>query len=97
MRWYVIENSEFTAFPEWIRTVGLTPGGQILLPAAMGEHDNEALVAISASEATGEPMVVHNKHLYVPSQWLREEYPAIAELIQTVEHHALILDKAHNS
>lgn len=92
MRWYVIENTAFTAFPEWIRTVGLSPSGQILLPAAMGDHDNEALVAISASEASGEPMVVHQEHLYVPGQWLRDEYPEIADLIWTVEAHALTLD-----
>lgn len=91
MRWYVIENTAFTAFPEWIRTIGLSPAGQILLPAAMGDHDNEALVAICASEASGEPMVVHQDHLYVPSDWLRDEYPAIADLIRTVEAHAMIL------
>jgi hypothetical protein len=96
MRWYVIENTAFTAFPEWIRTVGLSSAGQILLPAAMGDHDNEALVAICACEASGEPLVVHQEHLYVPSQWLRDEYPAIADLIQTVEAHALTLGTAQS-
>jgi hypothetical protein len=94
MRWYVIENTESTAFPEWIRTIGLTLGGQILLPAAMGDHDNEALVAISSSEATGDPMVVYREHLYVPSQWLRTEYPDIAELVMAVEAHVKTLDCA---
>lgn len=85
MKWYVTQNTSDTRYPEWARSFAITEDGLILLPAALADADNEAMIAISACEQTGSPTTAHLGHLYVSSTWLKAEYPDIADLVAGLE------------
>ena len=85
MQWYVRPNTPESRHPEWARSFAVTHDGTLMLPAALADPDNEALVAISACEKTGSPTTAHQGHLYVSAVWLKSEYPDIVPLIERLE------------
>ncbi len=85
MKWYVTQNTSDSRYPEWARSFAITEDGLILLPAALADAENEAMIAISACEQTGSPTTAYLGHLYVSSTWLKSEYPDIAELVTELE------------
>jgi hypothetical protein len=85
MKWFSTENTPTTRYPEWARSFAVTEDGVMMLPAALADGQNEALVAIAACEQTGAATTAHLGHLYVSSTWLKSEYPQIRELVEGIE------------
>lgn len=83
------EEKEFTWFmvaniagkrraPKWARQCALDSANQLWVPAAMA--GNEQMVLLCAS-FDGEPVFLHDHHLYVRASWMEREHPDIADLI----------------
>lgn len=89
MKWYTTQNTADTRYPQWARSFAITAEGLILLPAALADPENEAMIAIAACEQLGSPTTAHLGHLYVSSTWLKAEYPNIAELVSALEQQII--------
>ena len=74
--WSNSKNGRRWDAPRWERSAGLDDDGGVWLPAAV--VGNEALV-YAKTDLDGEPLVLHDDHLFVRVSWLRREYPECAE------------------
>ncbi|MFZ4966871.1 MULTISPECIES: hypothetical protein [Pseudomonas] len=59
----------------------------VFVPAAMADDDTEMNVMLCASD-DGHGAAVHLDHHFVPSDWLKREFPKHVELIGMVEARA---------
>lgn len=71
--WFAVSNPEQKRF--------------VFVPAAMGGDDSELHVMLCAS-ADGQRTTVHLDHHFVPSDWLKREFPKHFELIEIIETRA---------
>jgi len=59
----------------------------VFVPAAMAGDDSEMHVMLCAA-AEGQSTIVHLDHHFVPSGWLKREFPKHIELIEIIEARA---------
>ncbi|MBI6726855.1 hypothetical protein YA0089_24905 [Pseudomonas viridiflava] len=88
MFWFAVENNSGGKHIQvWRRTYGIDPQTkQIFVPAAMGETSTEDMVAIFA-RGCGERVIDQDQHLFVPLEWLRDNYPKNQDLMNIIEAH----------
>lgn len=84
IRWFAASNPDGKRFPEWRRSFGIDEAGIVFVPAAMAGNETEMNVMLCAS-SDGQVTAVHLDHHYVPSSWLKREFPKHAELIEMIE------------
>ncbi|MBX8547381.1 hypothetical protein K5D53_22395 [Pseudomonas cichorii] len=84
IRWFAASNPDGKRFPEWRRSFGVDEAGIVFVPAAMAGDETEMNVMLCAS-SEGQSTAVHLDHHYVPSGWLKREFPKHAELIEMIE------------
>jgi hypothetical protein len=73
--------------PRWLLSAALDPETlTVFMPAAAAA--NETAVTLSAS-FDGIPLVSDEGHVYLPTKWLAQEYPEIADLCQKIEKRVL--------
>ncbi|NWE28583.1 hypothetical protein [Pseudomonas gingeri] len=84
IRWFAAPNPDGKRFPEWRRSFGVDEAGIVFVPAAMAGDETEMNVMLCAS-SEGQSTAVHLDHYYVPSGWLKREFPKHAELIEMIE------------
>ena len=87
IHWFAVSNSEHKRFPEWRRSFGISDNGVVFVPAAMAGDDSELNVMLCAA-AEGQSTLVHLDHHFVPSGWLKREFPKHSELIEIIEARA---------
>lgn len=87
IHWFAVPNSEHKRFPEWRRSFGISDKGAVFVPAAMAGDDSELHVMLCAS-GDGQGTAVHLDHHFVPSDWLKREFPKHFELIEIIESRA---------
>ncbi|KRV02459.1 Uncharacterised protein [Pseudomonas aeruginosa] len=87
IHWFAVSNPEQKRFPEWRRSFGISDNGTVFVPAAMAGDDSELHVMLCAS-ADGQSTTVHLDHHFVPSDWLKREFPKHFELIEIIESRA---------
>lgn len=87
IHWFSVPNSEQKRFPEWRRSFGISAKGTVFVPAAMAGDDEELHVMLCAS-ADGQGSAVYLDHHFVPSAWLKREFPKHSELIEIIEARA---------
>lgn len=85
--WYAVPSPELKRVPEWRRSYGIDDGGKVFVPAAMSGDDNELIVQLCAAN-DGQATALHLDHHYVPSKWLKQEFPKHRELIELLEANA---------
>lgn len=85
--WFCISNPDGKRFPEWRRSFGVSDGGMVFVPAAMAGDETEMNVMLCAS-GDGQSTAVHLDHHFVPSDWLKREFPKHFELIEMIEARA---------
>ena len=87
IHWYCVSNPDGKRFPEWRRSFGVSDVGVVIVPAAMAGDETEMNVMLCAC-GDGQSTAVHLDHHFVPSDWLKREFPKYFELIEIIEVHA---------
>lgn len=87
INWFAVSNPENKRFPEWRRTFGISSAGEVFVPAAMAGDETEMNVVLCAC-GDGQGTAVHLEHHFVPSHWLKREFPKHSELIEIIEGRA---------
>jgi len=87
INWFAVSNPDGKRFPEWRRSFGVSGGGTIFVPAAMAGDETEINVMLCAC-GDGQSTAVHLDHHFVPSDWLKREFPKNLELIEIIEARA---------
>jgi hypothetical protein len=68
--------------PVWMRSAALASDGTIFAPAAIGGSETAVFLCASYD---GVSIVLHRNHAFVPLDWLRREYPDMAEVADRIE------------
>ncbi|WAC45218.1 hypothetical protein OU997_03215 [Pseudomonas sp. SL4(2022)] len=87
IHWFTASSPEQKHVPEWRRSFGISDKGAVFVPAAMAGDDSELNVMLCAS-TDGQSTAVHLDHHFVPSNWLKREFPKHFELIEIIEARA---------
>jgi hypothetical protein len=87
VQWFSVSNPQKKRYPEWRRSFGVSDEGKVFIPAAMAGTDSELHVMLGAA-GDGQPTVAHLDHYFVPSGWLKREFPKHEELIEIIEARA---------
>ena len=67
--------------PKWIRSAGISGDGTVFVPAAIS--GNEKMAFLNAS-FDGEKACINHEHIYLPSVWMKKEYPKESEMIDMI-------------
>lgn len=93
--WFAVDNPEKKRFPEWRRSLGVGDKGTVFVPTAMAGDETEFNVMLCAL-AEQQGVAVHLDHYFVPSTWLKQEFPKHFELIEIIENRAhLAIDEMY--
>ncbi|MNF90532.1 hypothetical protein D3C84_730990 [compost metagenome] len=87
IQWFSVPNPEHKRYPEWRRTFGISDDSLVFVPAAMAGDESEFNVMLCA-HGDLQPTAVHLDHHFVPSGWLKREFPKHLELIEMIEARA---------
>lgn len=87
IHWFSISNQDEKRFPEWRRSFGVSDNGTVFVPAAMAGDETEMNVMLCAC-SDGQGTAVYLDHHFVPSVWLKNEFPKHSELIEIIEARA---------
>lgn len=87
IQWYAMSNPDGKRYPEWRRSFGVSDMGVVFVPAAMAGDETEMNVMLCAC-GDGQSTAVHLDHHFVPSGWLKTEFPKHVELIELIEGYA---------
>jgi hypothetical protein len=68
--------------PVWARSAALAPDGAVFVPAAITGLEMDVILSAGYDGVT---IVRYRKHAYVPVDWLRREYPKVADLATKIE------------
>jgi hypothetical protein len=82
MTWLTVESPPGRKIAAWARSAAIMKGGTVYLPAAICGDENRAMVA--AAWDGGVPLLQRDGHLYLPADWLAQEYPREAENVQHI-------------
>jgi hypothetical protein len=78
MTFYMVDG----AGPRWKRSAGVDVDGTVFVPAAICGNEQAAVMCASFD---GVSMVLFLNHAYIPAQWVKKEYPALAGIVESVE------------
>lgn len=87
IHWFCVSNPDGKSFPERRRSFGVSDNGEVFVPAAMAGEETEMNVTLCASGG-GQSTAMHLDHHFVPSDWLKREFPKHFELIEMIEARA---------
>jgi hypothetical protein len=91
MNWLTVEAPPGRKIPAWARSAAITKDGTVYLPAAICGNENQAMMA--ATWDGGVPLLQRDEHLYLPADWMAQEYPQEAENIQHIADRVRLLAK----
>ncbi|MDU8428602.1 hypothetical protein RYA99_09430 [Pseudomonas syringae pv. actinidifoliorum] len=87
VKWFSVSNPDGKRFPEWRRSFGVGDNGTVFVPSAMAGSETEVNVMLCAL-ADRQRTATHLNHHFVPSDWLKNEFPKHFELIEIIETRA---------
>jgi len=87
IQWFSVSNLDGKRFPEWRRSFGVSDNGTVFVPAAMAGDETEQNVMLCAL-GDKQGTAVYLDHHFVPSDWLKNEFPKHSELIEIIEARA---------
>jgi hypothetical protein len=82
IRWCVIENPPGRDIPEWQRTAAIDSKGVVFAPAAFSDRPESHVMMCVMFD--GVDAIQDNGHLYVPAEWIKNEFPEMTELCDKV-------------
>jgi hypothetical protein len=68
--------------PKWLTTAGMSDSGTVFVAARVA--GNELAVTLAA-QFDGVPAALYRRHVFLPVDWLAQEYPATADDLKVVE------------
>lgn len=87
IHWFAVSNPEQKRYPEWRRSFGVSDEGEVFVPAAMaGDSPEDEVMLCAAGDC--QSTALHLDHYFVPSAWLKREFPKHRELIELIEERA---------
>jgi hypothetical protein len=85
--WFSVPNLEKKRYPEWRRSFGVNDERRVFVPAAMAEDTPTYLVVVLAI-TENQPVAEYLNHPFVPSDWLKIEFPKYRDWIEIIETRA---------
>lgn len=82
---------------DWLRTFGLRDDGALYFPAAPYTGTDGRAVVLSIWRSGDPDFVQHGAHIYLNSEWLKEQYPEYAAGIEAMEARLVHLLMAQNN
>jgi hypothetical protein len=95
MNWLTVESPPGRKIPAWARAAAITKDGTVYLPAAICGDENRAMMA--AAWDGGIPLLERDGHVYLPADWMAQEYPREAENVQHIAERVRQLAKEPTS
>lgn len=87
IHWFSVPDLEKKRYPEWRRSFGVNDERRVFVPAAMaGDTAAHLVVVIAITE--NQPVVEYLNHPFVPSDWLKKDFPKYRDLIEIIEARA---------
>jgi len=68
--------------PIWARSAALASDGTVFIPAVVAGSESDAVLSAGYD---GVAIVRYRGHAYLPTEWLRHEYPQAANLSLKIE------------
>lgn len=81
--WICVDSPPGQSAPKWALTAAIDDRGVIYGPAVILGNELNALVA--ASWDGGIPAIESRGHIYLPTRWMAEEDPRIADICEKIE------------
>lgn len=85
--WFSVPNLEKKRYPEWRRSFGVNDERRVFVPAAMAADTAAQLVVVLAI-TENQPVAEYLNHPFVPSDWLKRDFPKHRDLIEIIEARA---------
>jgi hypothetical protein len=82
IEWFSVERPQGTQEPRWKFCAAIDAEGIVFAPAAIA--GNEQAVMLCAA-FDGIPAVISKHHVYLPTTWLADNYPYMAEVFHRIE------------
>ena len=80
--WVLADDSEAKG-PKWKRSACIDGKGNVFAPAWI--IGNETRAMLCASWDGNVPVVMANKHIYLPVRWMAKECPDMADICELIE------------
>lgn len=78
-----VEATPGVKMAKWQRSAGIDiKTKEVFVPAHIAGREEAIFLCASFD---GEPCVTHNKHLFVRSSWMKNEYPKTIEVCEKIE------------
>jgi hypothetical protein len=85
MQWFSVIRPQGTREPQWKLCAGIDDDGTVFAPAGIAGNEQTVLLCALFD---GVPAVVDKRHVYLPTTWLANEYPDMAEVFRTIERES---------
>jgi hypothetical protein len=80
--WYEFPSGKRKGMPKWQRRAAIAGDGTIFIPAIVAGGENTVFLCAGYD---GTRVVYHSGHLYVPSDWVKREFPQVADVALKIE------------
>lgn len=81
-RWLEFGTKGDKKWPKWRRSVAVAEDGRIFIPADVTGDEQGSFMCASYD---GETCIVDSGHVYLPTNWIRREFPRLVEVCDSVE------------
>ena len=81
IEFYLCESSTTREVPKWKRTIGIDSTGKTYIPGAFWTSWTDDQIFL-ASGWDGVGCAMHLNHCYVPTSWIRKEFPKDKEALE---------------
>jgi hypothetical protein len=81
MDWFSVKPPG-TREPEWKFCAAIDDNGAVFAPAAIAGNEQSVMLCAAFD---GISAVINKRHIYLPTEWLAKEYPAMADVFSAIE------------
>jgi hypothetical protein len=82
MDWFSIKWPQGTRKRQWKLCAAIDDNGVVFAPAAIAGNEQSVMLCAAFD---GISAVINKRHFYLPTDWLAKEYPAMADVFNTIE------------
>ena len=80
--WFEVEEFQNKKIPKWQRSAAISSDGVVFVPSAIAGDEQEVYLC-TLFDST--PSLRYLDHIYVPTNWLTEEFPNTTEACKQTE------------
>ncbi len=82
IRWCCVPNPPGYCRPEWQRSAAIDREGTVFAPAAITDREEAAFLGALQD---GVPLLESDGHIFLPTWWIRREFPDVADICGAIE------------